>query len=270
MVINNLPIVSVVIPMYNSSNTIRATIESVLTQTFHDFEIIIIDDCSNDDSFNIVSEILKEDTRISLIKTKNNSGGPAEPRNIGIQHARGEFIAFLDSDDLWLPEKLELQLDSFSENISLVCSDMFLLVGNSLKYSYFKLYIRKFVFRLPYYGLLLTNQICLSSVLCRAKLLHNISFNQDPKIHTVEDYLLWLELILSRNVSLFFINKPLVKYRIHSTNITANKYLQYIRANYCLNYFILDNHSYSNNSLYYLGIIYRTVSIFISKLFNGK
>lgn len=105
-------LISVIIPVYNSEKTIRATIESVLNQTFLDFELIIINDGSQDSTLDIISSI--QDTRIKVFSYPN--GGISVSRNRGISHASGEFIAFLDHDDLWTPDKLELQLKALQEN----------------------------------------------------------------------------------------------------------------------------------------------------------
>jgi glycosyltransferase involved in cell wall biosynthesis len=102
------PLVSVVIPTYNRGHCIGACIDSVLAQTLGDFEIIIVDDCSSDDTADRVAAFT--DPRISYVAQPSNQGGAAA-RNAGIRRARGEFVAFLDSDDLWLPEKLEKQIE---------------------------------------------------------------------------------------------------------------------------------------------------------------
>ena len=99
-------IISVITPVYNGATTIQETIESVLKQTFSDFELIIIDDGSQDSTTEIVSKI--EDSRIKLFSYPN--AGPAASRNRGIAHAQGKYIAFIDADDLWTPKKLEAQL----------------------------------------------------------------------------------------------------------------------------------------------------------------
>ncbi|OQX91514.1 MAG: hypothetical protein B6D58_07700 [candidate division Zixibacteria bacterium 4484_95] len=100
------PLVSVITPLYNSEKYIGETIESVIGQTYHNWEMVIVDDCSTDSSADIVEKYSKKDPRIRLIKCEKNFGGPARPRNIGIKNAKGEYIAFLDSDDRWYPEKL--------------------------------------------------------------------------------------------------------------------------------------------------------------------
>ena len=104
--------ISVIIPAYNAEHTIEETIKSVLEQTFPDFEIIVIDDGSSDRTLNVVREIV--DPRIKCFSYTN--GGSSVARNRGISHATGEFIAFLDADDLWTPDKLELQLEALQKN----------------------------------------------------------------------------------------------------------------------------------------------------------
>ena len=106
--------VSVIMPSYNSSLFISASIRSVISQTYPHWELIIVDDCSADSSVEAIRSFLEIDSRITLIQLKDNSGA-AIARNTAIKLARGRFIAFLDSDDLWHPEKLEKQLLFMSE-----------------------------------------------------------------------------------------------------------------------------------------------------------
>ena len=101
--------VSVITPMYNCEKFISETIESVLNQTYTNWEMIIIDDCSTDKSKQIVKQYIERDKRIRLIALNENSGA-AVARNKGIEVSSGRFIAFLDGDDLWEPNKLEKQI----------------------------------------------------------------------------------------------------------------------------------------------------------------
>jgi len=110
--VNNMPKVSVIIPTYNRAYLIGRAIQSVLDQSYHDFEIIIIDDGSTDNTEEVVKEFQKKDERIRYIKHKGNKGYP-KALNTGIKAARGEYIAFQDSDDEWLPEKLKKQMEVF-------------------------------------------------------------------------------------------------------------------------------------------------------------
>lgn len=112
-----MPTVSVIIPAYNRAHLVMRAINSVLNQTFQDFEIIIVDDASRDNTEELVRGI--HDKRIFYIQHEKNRGGSAA-RNTGIKQARGEYIAFLDSDDEWLPEKLEKQLKVFEQSTNSV------------------------------------------------------------------------------------------------------------------------------------------------------
>ena len=102
-----IPLVSVILPMYNAGRYIKSCVESVLCQTMPDFELICIDDCSTDDTLKIVKDFAGRDARIKIARTKKNSGAAYEPRNIGLKTSRGKYIAFIDSDDLYTKTALE-------------------------------------------------------------------------------------------------------------------------------------------------------------------
>lgn len=114
----NMPFFSVIIPLFNKEKHIKRTLESVLKQTFKDFEIIIIDDGSSDNSYEIVQSI--SDDRIILVKQKNK--GVSQARNNGIRKAKGKYITFLDADDEWVPEKLNQHFELHNGNPNLVWS----------------------------------------------------------------------------------------------------------------------------------------------------
>ena len=105
--IPRLPGVSVILPMYNSQRYIESCIRSVLNQTFGDFELICVDDCSTDDTLKIVAALAQQDRRIKAVRLPKNSGAASEPRNTGIRLSRGKYIAFLDSDDMYTPTALQ-------------------------------------------------------------------------------------------------------------------------------------------------------------------
>ena len=107
-------LVSVIIPVYNSEKYVKEAIDSVLKQTYQNFEIIVVDDCSTDNSCQIIKKI--DDQRIRLIKLDKNSG-VAVARNIAIENAKGQYIAFLDSDDIWLEDKLLQQIKQMRKRI---------------------------------------------------------------------------------------------------------------------------------------------------------
>jgi len=112
----DMQLVSIITPCYNSSKFITQTLESVLAQTYKNWEMILIDDCSNDSTVDIINEFIQKDERIKFFSTNENSGSPVNPRNIGIEKAQGRYIAFLDSDDIWLSTKLENQVRLFTNN----------------------------------------------------------------------------------------------------------------------------------------------------------
>ena len=109
------PQVSVIMPAYNSGRYIKDSILSIQTQTYQDWELIVIDDCSTDNTSEIVKNLIREDPRIQLLSTEKNSGSGVA-RNIGIEAAKGRFIAFCDSDDRWYPDKLEIQIPFMINN----------------------------------------------------------------------------------------------------------------------------------------------------------
>ncbi len=134
-----MPKVSIIIPTYNGEKFINKTIESVVGQTYKDWELIIVDDFSNDNTKEIIKEWEKEDKRIRSIFLDKNSGGPAHPKNIGIENSKGEYVAFLDHDDEWMPEKLEKQIDFLKNKLNdkyelVTCN--FLIDINGEKYKY--------------------------------------------------------------------------------------------------------------------------------------
>ena len=113
----NYGLVSIITPTFNSADFIKETIESILSQTYVNWELLITDDCSTDNTCTIIQEYIENDNRIKLFKLKQNSGAGVA-RNNSIKEAKGDYIAFCDSDDCWLPEKLEKQLEFMEQNNS--------------------------------------------------------------------------------------------------------------------------------------------------------
>ena len=107
-------LISIVVPVYNAGAFIKQTIEMVCQQTYPHWELLLVDDCSQDNSRLLIEEYGKRDSRIHLI-TKKKNAGTAQARNTGVQQARGRYLAFLDADDVWLPRKLELELEFLKE-----------------------------------------------------------------------------------------------------------------------------------------------------------
>ncbi len=112
-----MPEISVIIPFYNSEKYLNECIDSVLRQTFEDFEVICVDDCSSDNSVEIIKEYSKKDNRVRLLQNKQNSG-PGASRNLGVDNAKGKYIFFLDSDDFICIEILKILYDTLKETDS--------------------------------------------------------------------------------------------------------------------------------------------------------
>lgn len=201
-----MPRVSVIIPTYNREHIVLNAIQSVIDQTFKDFEIIVVDDGSKDRAEETVKN--KYGDKIHYFY-QMNKGVPAA-RNQGIKIARGEYIAFLDDDDIWLPEKLRHQvtlLDSYL-NVGLVYTNYYKVQsGKKSANTYFD------IFR-PYRGRVLRelykkNNICPSSVVLRKKCIDKVGLF-DESLSQAEDYDLWLRLAVHYDFD--FIEKPLVLY----------------------------------------------------------
>jgi glycosyltransferase involved in cell wall biosynthesis len=117
------PLISIIIPCYNSEKNIANTISSVLDQTYDNYEIIIVDDVSTDKTFEICSKLAEKNNKIKCFKLEKNSGGPSYPSNFGVSKASGDYVAFLDHDDIWFPNKLEKQVSLLvDKNLDMVSS----------------------------------------------------------------------------------------------------------------------------------------------------
>ena len=237
---NNL--ISIITPSYNSKRFIKATIESVLSQTYENWEMIIVDDVSPDDSNEIIEEYCKQDSRIKLIKLEKNSG-PAVARNRAIEKAKGRYIAFLDADDLWHPEKLEKQIDFMEKNnyeLTYTNYETMDENGNNLNN------IRNSPAKLNYKQLLKACKIgCLTAVYDTEK----IGKVYMPLMKKRQDFGLWLR-ILKKVDYAYNVNEVLGVYRLMSNSVSSNKF-NLVKYNYRL----FHNHEKLSifKSLYYLG-----------------
>lgn len=205
-------LVSIITPCYNAEKYIMQTIESVLLQTYPYWELIIVDDCSTDNSVKIIEKFAQKDGRIKLFKLENNSG-PAVAKNCGIKFARGRYIAFLDADDLWLPEKLEKQIDFMNkEKLAMTYSSYFIIDRNNNVIG-----IRKSPNVLTYKKNLKSNFVGNLTGIYDTLLVGKI-YAENVK-H--EDYTLWMK-ILKKIEYAKGIQEPLAKYRT-SVGISKNK-----------------------------------------------
>lgn len=221
MIDNNTPKVSVVIPSYNAASLIGKTIQSVTDQTFSDWEIIVVDDCSTDETKYVVEALAREDDRIKLKTLDQNFGGPAGPRNVGVGLARGDFVAFLDADDIWHPKKLEIQLQALNETqADFACSQMRDFTDEeSIKVDDVENFSLEFI---SFQQQSVRARIPTSSVIARRDLLSAHPFNEDISYKAVEDYHCWLRL-LQNTKNCVKIEIPLLYYRKIEGQISGSK-----------------------------------------------
>jgi|CXWL01.1.fsa_nt_gi glycosyltransferase involved in cell wall biosynthesis len=247
---NASPLVSVVIPAFNSARTLEESVASVLSQTVNDLEVLIVDDGSLDDTLKLAQAI---ERRVpATVRVLRHAGGAnrgvAASRNLALDHARGEYIAFLDADDLWLPTKLERQLEAFagaSPQVGLVCCDVWNIHAEPgtdwetaerwrpLSNSNFKgadgtsAELMLFHPKTAFY-----NWIASPTPLVRAKYFRDgLRFIGPPRLQTqFEDYLLWL--MLSLRCEFLAIPEPLAYYRVHDSQFVS----RYARTARCLDY----------------------------------
>ncbi len=206
---------TVILPVYNSAKYLNRTIQSVLQQTMVDFELIAIDDCSTDNSVALLQSWAEKDHRIRVICNETNQG-VANVRNKGIALAKGKYIAFIDSDDTWNNNKLELQIKQLEQTHSDFCCTAYVMVNDDGQRIKNRMIAQS---EILLEDLLKENYICCSSVLLR---------NEVAKEHTMdgsyahEDYVYWLELLQS-GAKGCVVNKCLVNYRLAQTSRSANK-----------------------------------------------
>ena len=207
--------VSIITPVYNAEEYILETILSVTTQTHRDWEMLLVDDCSTDDSASIIKKFVDKDKRIKYIKLDYPSGSPTKPRNLGISLAKGRYIAFLDSDDIWVEDKLESQLKLFDQNhIALVFSNYEKISEEGLSKNRF-IIAPNFV---DYHTLLKGNVIACSSCMWDSGLTGKLYFTNQGH----EDFAMWLKILKN---GFFGINtkKVHLKYRLRINSLSSNK-----------------------------------------------
>lgn len=214
MIRNQKEIVSIITPVFNAVDFIHESIGSVIEQSFLDWELVLVDDCSSDNSVEIIQKFVTQDSRIKMLRLGENSGA-AVARNAAIAAAKGRYIAFLDSDDVWMPHKLKTQLEFMKET------------GCPFSYSAYDK-INEFgetvgsvgvPEKISYTDLLKTNVIgCLTVIYDTA----HFGKVEMPLIRKRQDFGLWLRLLKQTEFACG-IQTTLAMYREHSGSISANK-----------------------------------------------
>ena len=202
-----MPKISIVTPAYNCEKYLEEAVNSVLAQSFEDWELLIIDDCSKDATWLRMQTLAKKDNRIRIFQNRHNSGSAAT-RNNGIRQARGEWIAFLDSDDLWRPEKLQRQMSVLRKHpdAAFLFTGSAFIEDDGMTIAHV-LHVPEKVSRKK---LLKQNVISCSSVLIRRELMLEFPMPEEDGIH--EDFATWLA-ILSKIPCAYGVDEPLLVYR---------------------------------------------------------
>lgn len=207
---------SVIIPMYNCSETIEQTIRSALNQSYANLEVLVINDQSTDGSLNIVKNLAKKDMRIHLIENPKNLG-VAQSRNIGFKNAQGEYIALLDGDDIWEPQKIERQIALLQNTKFDFCYSSYSYINDIGK----EIGVPRIIpDSCSYNDLLKENFICCSFVILRSELTQKHKMTSEF-FH--EDFVFWLELLQS-GYKAIGCRDVLLKYRVSRKGRSYNKF----------------------------------------------
>ncbi len=214
---DQLPKISIITPLFNSEKFVKDSIKSVFNQTYLNWELILVDDFSSDNTIKVVEPYLKERENISLIKLKSNQGA-AVARNEGTKMAKGEFIAFLDSDDIWEYNKLSTQIDFMLKNKIDVCFSSYEIIdeeGNKLNKKVKALPV------LSYNKLLKSNYIGNLTGIYNVK---NLGKIYAPNLRKRQDWLLWLEALRRSNNVALGIPNTLAYYRVRKNSVSSTKF----------------------------------------------
>lgn len=240
-----MPLVSIITPSYKSKKFIEETLLSIERQTFGDFEVLIIDDASPDNSADFITSILP-DSRFNLLRLDTNTGA-AESRNIGLRVAKGRYIAFLDADDLWHADKLERQLQFMQTKNAAFSFSAYEVISESGEIIKDRISVPKTLTKSQYLGNTIIG--CLTVIIDRSK------FSQDirmPNLRSSHDMALWVNLLDESRIAHGY-NEVLASYRLVGTSNTSNKfkaardvwevYRGYLRYNICKSSFYFSRYA---------------------------
>lgn len=209
------PLVTVIMPVYNAERYMEQSIESIIAQTYQKWELLIVDDGSTDSSVQIMQEYCSRDRRIQMILSTSNEG-VASARNKGIQTAKGEYIAFLDSDDLWKAEKLEIQIHYMQEhNCGFVYSAYDVIDEKNI----YQKTITPYWDKVSYKKLLNTNIIACCTAVIKSEYIKD---NLMPQLKH-EDYATWLNILKNHQLIAECVPGILASYRLVKGSVSSNK-----------------------------------------------
>ena len=218
------PIVSVIVPVYNSEDTLKDTLKSATSQSYTNLEILVCDDASKDDSYQVLKELAELDERITVFVNRNNLGA-GKTRDRLLKHVRGEFIAFLDSDDVWYPNKISNQINYMTKYGIDVCASDYHIINEEKN---FKIY-RSVPKKVSFFKMHFANWVPMSMTIVRSNLLGT---NTMPSIRRRQDYCYWLSIFrLNPNIKYAKINESLGAYLVQKNGLSSSA-LSNIKYNY--------------------------------------
>lgn len=209
------PLVSIIMPAYNAGNTIEKSIESVLNQTYLNWELIIVNDGSEDNTWKIMQDFAKKDDRIKVYSNDINLK-VAKTRNVALKNSKGKYIAFLDSDDSWTENKLEKHISFMQEkNVDFTYSNVLVQNKNTGKET-------EWIFdkKVNYKDILKTNQISCLTVVLKKDLIEGLEMLDVGS----EDYVFWLSILKERTEYAYNVNKTLAIYSENLESLSRNKF----------------------------------------------
>ena len=251
--------VSIITPCYNASKTIYKTLDSIRKQSFNNFEVLIIDDFSTDNSVQIINLFTSQDSRFKLFQRKKNYG-VISSRNFGLKNATGRYIAFLDSDDIWKNQFLKLSLEIHKKfNPGITHSPYYRFYSANQNF-FGQIYNPPLIINSN--NVFRRNYLCMSAVVIDKKIIGKFKF---PNLRP-EDYNLWVNLIIDKKVYSKSINSCQVYVRLHNERRSKNKFKALIRLSKF--YFSKNNLNFFMKIFYLFSYIIENSQIRLNKKFN--
>ena len=261
--------VSIIVPTYNSKNYIKKTFLSLINQTYQNTEIIFVDDCSTDGTLSYLRELKKsfKKKNIKIYKTHVNSVTAAKPRNFGVKKAKGELICFLDSDDFWEKDKLELQLKNYTNKKTAYTTNAVYFDVNNNTSGFFINFLRnilqKFIInkvnKYGFHWFYLYNPVITSSILAHKDIFKNNKFDED--INSREDLDMWVRL-KKKNIKFFLCKNISVKIYRRSASASSNSKKELITIIRSLSNAYFKINTFSKLNYFLIGIIIKFVLTF--------
>ena len=265
----NKEFISIIITSYNSSKFIKEVVKSILDQTYQNFEIVFVDDCSKDSTYEYLKKIKKKfNKKIVLLKTKKNYGTPSVTRNLGIKNAKGRLICLLDSDDYWEKDKLELQVKAYSnKNIIYTTAAKYFDSKNSKSgflINTIRIFLQKFFINKindkGFQWFYIYNPIITSSVLAHRSVFIKNLFDED--VNTREDLDLWIRL-RKNNHKFYLISKILTSIFRRNDSLTSNLRKELVTLIRSLSNTYLKMNTFSKLNYFLVGIMIKFFLTFI-------